>query len=42
MSTGLLNSVGPKNALSLKVKKHPNNEKLRSCHTKYKNNFKKI
>jgi len=42
MSTGLLNSVRRKNALSLKVKKHPNNEKLRSYYIKYKNNFTNI
>lgn len=42
MSTGLLNSVRRKNYLYLKVKKHPNNEKLHSYYIKYKNNFTKI
>jgi len=42
MSTGLLNLVRRINALSLKVKKHKNNEKLHSYFIKYKNNFTNI
>jgi len=41
MSRGLLNSVRRKNYLSLKVNKHPINEKLHSYYIKYKNNFTK-
>lgn len=42
MDVKLLNSVRRKNYLSLKVKKHPTNEKLYSYYIKYKNNFTKI
>lgn len=37
ISMGVLNSVRYKNALFLKVKKHPYNEKFRSYYIKYKN-----
>jgi len=39
---GLLCSVRKKQALSLKVKNHPNNAKLRSYYVKYKNIFTSI
>jgi len=42
MTMGLLCSVRKKQALSLKVKKHPNNDKLRSYYVKYKNIFTSI
>jgi len=35
----LLRFLREKNALSLKVKKHPNNDNLRSYYIKYKNIF---
>lgn len=39
MTFGLLRSLRRKNALSLKVKKHPNNVNLRSYYIKYRNIF---
>jgi len=42
MTKGLLCSARHKQYLSLKCKKHPNNEKLEAYYKKYKNNFTKI